>query len=199
MDFTSVSKKEKNLSSIRHPDILTRKDTVLLIIDVQEKLALVMEEKNKIIKNIKKLISLSHVLNLSILVTEQYSKGIGHLILPLKEAIAEYYPIEKVTFSCFDEESFVKELDKRKAKNLIITGMEAHICILQTALNALCRGYKVHLPNDAVCSRQKNDWKVGIDKMRKAGVIITSTETVIFELLEKANTPEFRTMLKVIK
>ncbi len=184
---------------MRHPDILTRKGAVLLIVDVQEKLVAVMEEKSKIIKNIKKLISLFHILNLPILVTEQYPKGIGRLILPLKEAIVEYHPIEKVTFSCFGEESFIGELDKRKAKNLVITGIETHICILQTALDALSRGYKVHLPNDAVCSRQKSNWKVGMEKMRKAGVIITSTETVIFELLEKADTPEFRTILKVIK
>jgi nicotinamidase-related amidase len=158
-----------------------------------------MEERDRITNNIKKLILSFSILNLPIIITEQYPKGLGHLIPLLRETIGKYGPIEKITFSCFGEDSFVDELKRLKAKSLIITGMETHICILQTALDALQQGYKVHLPEDAVCSQRKSDWQVGIEKMQRAGVIITSTETVIFELLERAGTPEFKAISKIIK
>ncbi len=184
---------------IRHPDILTRDGSVLLIVDVQERLASKMEERDKVASNIRKLIFSFSTLNLPIVITEHYPKGLGHLIPPLKEAIDRYHPIEKITFSCFGEDSFVEELKRLKAKNLILTGMETHICILQTALDALRRGYKVHLPEDAVSSRRMSDCQVGIEKMRRAGVIVTSTEIVIFELLERAGTPEFKAISRIIK
>lgn len=184
---------------MRHPDILTRDGSVLLIVDVQEKLASKMEERDRITDNIKKLIFSFSTLNLPVIITEQYPNGLGRLIPPLRESMVKYCPIEKITFSCFGEDLFVSELKRLKAKNLVITGMETHICILQTALDALQQGYKVHLPEDAVCSQRKSDWQVGIEKMQRAGVIITSTETLIFELLERADTPEFKAISKIIK
>lgn len=178
---------------------LDRNNVALVIIDIQERLAVVMKEKNKVINNCLHLIELSKLLNMPIILTEQYPKGLGPTVEEIKNALPEYKPIEKLTFSCCDEPSFFEKIKKIDKKTLILSGMETHVCILQTCIGLLSSGYNVHIAKDAICSRTKDNWKTGIEFMRDAGAVITCTETVLFQLLKIAGTQEFKTIAARIK
>jgi nicotinamidase-related amidase len=178
---------------------LNRDESSFLIIDIQEKLAAVMKMKDAVVGNCLHLIELSKMLHTPVTVTEQYPKGLGHTVEDLRNAMPGYKPIEKLTFSCCEEPAFMKEVKDLDRKTIILTGMETHICVLQTCIGLLHNGFDVHLVRDAVCSRTKENWKTGIEFMRDAGAVITSTETVLFQLLNKAGTEEFRTISKRIR
>ena len=178
---------------------LNRDESSLLIIDIQEKLAAVMKMKDAVVGNCLHLIELSKMFHMPIVVTEQYPKGLGHTVEDLRSAIPGHKPIEKLTFSCCEEPAFSKEVKDLDRKTIILTGMETHICVLQTCIGLLHNGFDVHLVRDAVCSRTKENWKTGIEFMRDAGAVITSTETVLFQLLNRAGTEEFRTISKRIR
>ena len=176
-----------------------RDDTALLIVDIQEKLAAVMKQRDAVVKNCIHLIELAKMLHIPIIVTEQYPKGIGHTVEEIKHALPAYQPVEKLTFSCCDEPSFFHTIKCLKKKTLVLTGMETHICILQTCIGLLQSGFHVHIVKDAMCSRTKENWKTACEYMRNAGAVITCTETVLFQLLKTAGTDEFRTISKRIK
>jgi nicotinamidase-related amidase len=178
---------------------LKREESSLLIIDIQEKLAAVMKMKDAVVGNCLHLIELSKTLRIPVVVTEQYPKGLGHTVEQLRSAMPGYKPVEKLTFSCCEEQAFMKEVKDLESKTIILTGMETHICILQTCIGLLHNGFDVHVVRDAVCSRTEDNWKTGIEFMRDAGAVITSTETVLFQLLNRAGTEEFRTISKRIK
>ncbi|NWF97552.1 MAG: hydrolase [Nitrospirae bacterium] len=178
---------------------LDRNNVALVIIDIQERLAAVMKEKDKVINNCLHLVELSKLLHIPIILTEQYPKGLGLTVEEIKNALPEYSPIEKLTFSCCDEPSFINEVRKINKKTLILSGMESHVCLLQTCIGLLSIGYNVHVVKDAICSRTKDNWKTGIEFMRDAGAVITCTETVLFQLLKIAGTQEFKTISARIK
>lgn len=178
---------------------LDKSDTALVIIDIQDRLAAVMKVKDEVIKNCLHLIELSKMLNIPIIVTEQYPKGLGHTVAEIKEQLPSYQPVEKLTFSCCEEPNFLNEIKNLNKKTIILTGMETHICVLQTCIGLLREGYNVHLVRDAVCSRSKENWKTGVKFMRDAGAVITCTETVLFQLLKVAGTEEFKAISKRIK
>jgi nicotinamidase-related amidase len=178
---------------------LDKNNTALVIIDIQERLAAVMKMKDAVVNNCLHLIELAKMLDIPIVLTEQYPKGIGQTVEPIRNALPEYRPIEKLTFSCCDEPSFPDAIRKLNKKTLIVTGMETHICILQTSIGLLREGFNVHLVKDAVCSRTKENWKVACEFMRDAGAVITCTETVLFQLLQIAGTEEFKAISKRIK
>jgi nicotinamidase-related amidase len=178
---------------------ITRNDAVLVIVDIQDRLAVVMKEREKVVNNCLHLIEAARLLGISVVLTEQYPKGLGPTINEIKEALQLYNPIEKITFNCCREPSFLKTLSSSGKKKVILTGMETHVCVLQTCVGLLKEDYDVHVVSDAVCSRTKDNFKAGIDLMRDAGAVITSTETVLFQLLEKAGTDEFRAISKRIK
>jgi nicotinamidase-related amidase len=171
---------------------LNKDESSLLVIDIQEKLAAVMKMKEAVIGNCLHLIELSKMLHMPIVVTEQYPKGLGPTVEELRNAIPDYTPVEKLTFSCCEEPAFMKQVKDLNRKTIILTGMETHICVLQTCIGLLHNGFDVHLVSDAVCSRTSENWKTGIEFMRDAGAVITSTETVLFQLLRRAGTGEFR-------
>jgi len=180
--------------------LFLNKDTsALLIIDIQDRLAAVMKHKEAIVNNCLHLIELSKMFNIPIVLTEQYPKGLGQTVEELRNALPAYRPVEKLTFSCCDEPSFFSEIKRLNKKSLILTGMETHICILQTCIGLLQNGFNVHLVKDAVCSRTKENWKTACDFMRDAGAVITCTETVLFQLLKIAGTEEFKMIAKRIK
>ena len=179
--------------------LLDKNDTALLIIDIQERLATVMKQREPVVKNCIHLVELARMLHIPIVVTEQYPKGIGHTVEEIKHALPEYQPLEKLTFSCCDEPSFLPAIKNLNKKTLILTGMETHICILQTCIGLLQGGFNVHVVKDAMCSRTKENWKTACEYMRDAGAVITCTETVLFQLLKTAGTEEFRTISKRIK
>jgi nicotinamidase-related amidase len=178
---------------------LDNNNTALLIIDIQEKLAAVMKMKDAVVNKCLHLVELSKMLSIPIVVTEQYPKGLGPTVEPIRNAISDYQPIEKLTFSCCDEPSFMDAIIKLNKKTLIITGMETHICVLQTSIGLLREGFNVHLVEDAVCSRTKENWRVACEFIRDAGAVITCTETVLFQLLKVAGTEEFKIISKRIK
>ena len=178
---------------------LNKSKTALLIIDIQDRLAAVMKHKEAVVTNCLHLIELSKMFNMPIVVTEQYPKGLGQTVEEIRKALPVYQPIEKLTFSCCDEAAFINEIKKLNKKNIILTGMETHICILQTCIGLLENGFNVHLVKDAVCSRSKENWRTAYEFMRDAGAVITCTETVLFQLLKIAGTEEFKAISKRIK
>lgn len=175
-------------------------NSVLVIIDVQQKLAKAMKEDivEKILKNITTLIELCKLYQIPIIFTEQYPKGLGKTLDKVKALINEE-AIEKIYFSSVGEEKFANKIKEIGRQKIILTGMETHVCVLQTALELLVRDYHVFVPFDAVCSRRKEDWRIGIELMRDAGAVISCTETLVFQILKKAGTVEFKKILEFIK
>src|SRR5699024_4350680 len=177
---------------------LSPKDSVLLIIDIQERLAKVMKYGDEVIDNTNILISASEVLDFPSDYTEQYPKGLGKNVKELQEGIEEAKGFDKVAFTAYIDEvkSLLKEMNRKK---IIITGMETHVCVFQTARDLIDDGYEVFIVKDGVCSRTKENYISGIELMRDMGAVITNTETVVFDLLKKAGTPEFKVLSKLIK
>ncbi len=179
--------------------LLDKHNAVLVIIDIQERLVPAMNRRQAVYDNCGHLIEASRLLDIPVIVTEQYPKGLGPTVSEIKDNLAAYAPMEKVTFDCCKGDGFLDSISSLKKSRVIITGMETHVCVLQTCLSLLKEGYFVHLVSDAVCSRKKNDYLTGRELMRDAGAVITCTETVLFQLMEKAGTPEFKAISKRIK
>ena len=179
--------------------LLNKEHTCMIIVDVQEKLMPVMGRKERVIANIIKLLECSRVFNLPVILTEQYTKWLGPTLHEIKEALPKYEPIYKLDFNCCNVDHFNNRIELEKLKNIILTGVESHICIFQTCFSLLKRGYRVHVPQDAVDSRTDENWHVGIELMKEAGAVITSTETIIFQILKRAGTKEFKEILKIVK
>jgi nicotinamidase-related amidase len=194
---TIVTGKEKMQSLDKFS--LEKEKAVLLIVDIQERLAVVMGQKDAVVKNNQHLIELAKMIDMPVVVTEQYPKGLGRTVPELREALPDYRPIEKMSFDCCGQSAFLPELKDHNRNTVILTGMETHICVLQTCLGLLKAGMNVHVVQDAICSRTKGNWKAGIEFMRQAGAVVTCTETVLFQLLKVAGTEEFKKISQRIK
>ena len=158
-----------------------------------------MDQKEKVVGNCRRLIEGAGILEMPVAVTEQYSKGLGPTEEELRGALPVYEPIEKISFSSCDAPKFMEAAALRARRTVVLAGMETHVCVLQTCLDLLKTGVRVHLVRDAVCSRAKENWLTGIGIMRDAGAVITSTETVLFQLLGKAGTAEFKAISRLVK
>ncbi len=178
---------------------LDKDDTVLLIVDIQDKLAAVMKDRDTVVRNNLHLIELAKMIRMPVMVTEQYPKGLGKTVAEIREALPFYRPMEKMTFDCCGQPAFLEDLKEHGRRNVVLTGMETHICVLQTCIGLLRDGINVHIVRDAVCSRTGENWKTGIEFMREAGAVATSTETVLFQLLKVAGTEEFKKISQRIK
>lgn len=179
--------------------VLNKEDSVLLIVDIQERLAAIMKERERVVRNCQHLIELAKMLSIPIVVTEQYPKGLGRTVPELQAAVPEYKPIEKTAFNCCGEPAFVTKIRNHEKKHIIMTGMETHICVLQTTVGLMQDGLVVHVVEDAICSRTKENWNTGVAFMRDAGAVVTCTETALFQLLEVAGTEEFKKISQRIK
>ncbi len=188
------------MSAIIDKFFLNRNDAVLLVVDVQERLCRVMDEAGleKLTENIVILQEAARELGVPIVVTEQYVKGLGETIPALKEKYAGP-AIEKVAFGCCGEAAFPARLKAFGRRQVIVTGMESHVCVLQTVLGLLDEGYHVHLVKDAVLSRREENRQVGIEVSVAAGAVPTSTEAVLFQLLRVAGSDEFRKLAKLVR
>lgn len=177
---------------------LNREEAVLLVIDIQEKLVPVMKYKDQVINNSKILIKAAKEMNFPVVATEQYPKGLGPTVLELLDLIDEGNIYAKNSFTAYTEEvkEALKSLDKKK---VLITGMETHVCVFQTARDLINDGYQVYLAKDALASRTKDNYLNGLDLMKSLGAVITNTETAVFDLLKVSGTPEFKVMSKLIK
>ncbi len=179
--------------------VLNKEEAVLLIVDFQERLAAIMKEKEKVVKSCQHLLELAKMQGIPVVVTEQYPKGLGRTVPELQSAVPDYKPIEKTVFNCCGEPAFVADIKKLGKKQIIMTGMETHICVLQTTIGLLQLGFTVHAVQDAICSRTQDNWNTGIAFMRDAGAVVTCTETVLFQLLKVAGTDEFKRISQRIK
>ena len=179
--------------------MLRKDDTALLVIDFQEKLLPKIDHHEDIVPVTNKLIEFSKGLNLPILWTEQYPKGIGPTVSEVKEKLEGVEPMEKTEFGCMANESFAQHLKSTGKKQLLVTGIEAHICVMQTVLSALEDGYEVYVVEDAVGSRRESDRAAGLHRMEKAGAEIVTSEMAMFEVLRKAGTPEFKQAMPLFK
>ena len=177
---------------------LNRQDTVLMVIDIQEKLLPVMKHKDQVVDNNKILIRAAKEMDFPLLATEQYPKGLGRTVPDLLDLIGEDNIFAKNSFTAYTEEvkEALKSLGKKK---VLITGMETHVCVFQTARDLINDGYEVFLVKDAVASRTKSNFLNGLDLMQSLGAVITNTETAVFDLLKISGTPEFKVMSKMIK
>jgi len=179
--------------------LLDKNEVLLVFVDIQERLAAVMADRQRVVDNCLHLIEVSKLLDIPILLNEQYPKGLGPTVNEIREALHPYEPIEKLTFSCCRGGSFLKSLEALGRKKVILAGMETHVCVLQTVIDLLRAGFPVHLAKDATCSRTQDNFTTATEFLRDAGAVITCTETVLFQLLEKAGTDEFKAISKRIK
>jgi len=177
---------------------LTREESALMIIDIQERLVPVMERREQVIHNAQVLIFAAQRLGIPIIVTEQYPRGLGKTVKELSDVLGNFRAVEKLTFSAYTQE-VASELAGLGRKKVIICGMETHVCVFQTVRELLRAGYQVFVVKDAVCSRAHDNHQNGLDLMDRMGAVITNTETVIFDLLKVAGTPEFKELSRLIK
>lgn len=176
--------------------LIHKEDSLLVIIDMQEKLVPAVAEKEKIVENTIKLARFSRMIGLPVLLTEQ--QKLGETLPAIREALGGLSAISKLEFNCFGSKSFAEDVTRLKRKTLIIAGVEAHICVALTALHAVST-YQVQVVSDAVSSRSLHNRDVALRRMEQAGIAVTSTEMVIYELLEKAGTDMFKHVLKLVK
>ena len=177
---------------------LDKDNCVLMVIDIQEKLVPAMQKVHKVIKNTRTLIATAKEFNIPIITTEQYPKGLGKTVTELQSLVDPNYLFEKVSFTAYTPQvkGLLQSLNKKK---IIIVGMETHVCVFQTIRDLLTDGYEVFLACDAVCSRKKTNYKNAISLISNMGAVVTNTETIIFDLLKEAGTPEFKALSKLIK
>jgi nicotinamidase-related amidase len=151
-------------------------------------------------RNLKVLAAAAQRLELPTLATEQYPKGLGHTLPEMKAALpAALEPIEKVAFSCWAAESFRSRLAASGKRQILLGGIEAHVCVLMSALDLLAAGYAVHVVADAVTSRTQANWRLAMDYLREAGAVVTTTETALFQLLGQADSDAFRELARLIR
>ncbi|WP_305045547.1 isochorismatase family protein [Geoalkalibacter sp.] len=180
--------------------ILDRAQTALVVIDVQERLVTAMPAKiyRKVLRTNEFLLRSARLLQLPVVGTEQYPRGIGHMVQELADACRDAR-IEKVSFGCCGEPSFVEHLKSLGRRQVIVTGMEAHVCVYQTVLGLLKEGFEVHLVRDAIMSRGKVDFLNALELARDAGAVVTTAETVVFQLLKESTAPEFKAISALVK
>jgi nicotinamidase-related amidase len=175
-----------------------RNTTALLVIDVQERLMPVINASEAIFSNVNKLLSGAAILGISTIVTEQYPKGLGHTCSEIQ--LPENVSIdEKMCFSCMRSDSVLSKLKQSNITDIIICGVESHICVLKTTLEAIEQGFNVHIVQDAVSSRSIENKGIAIERMRQSGAYIVSTEMMLFMLIDEAGTEEFKAISKLIK
>ena len=178
--------------------MLTKEDTVLVLIDIQGKLAKIVDESEFTIDNIVRVVKGANVLELPILWLEQYPKGLGPTVEEIANEI-DGTPIEKITFSAYDNEEFVQKLEATGRKKVLLAGIETHICVYQTAAHLLANGYEVEVLVDCVSSRTAGNREVGIEKMKQLGAKITSVEMALMEMQVIAKGDAFKAISAIIK
>jgi nicotinamidase-related amidase len=183
-----------------HPNLLDPSASVFFVSDMKEAFRSKMPGFDEVARRIATVISAMRLLQIPILVTEQYPKGLGQTVAEIKAALpADLQPIEKTAFSACGAGAFCDALEKLKARQVIVCGIEAHVCVSQTVHDLLNRGHQVHLLTDCILSRGPENRQIGISKMQLAGAILTSTEIVLFELMRDAKHPQFKAVQQLIK
>lgn len=185
---------------------LDREHTVLVIVDVQDRLAAAMTLRDRVVSRAQLLVEAASITGCPIVVTRQYPRGLGDVVTPLLDVLerveaegATVSPVEKLAFNCFAEETFAACIEAIGRRQLLVAGMETHICVTQTALAGLEQGFDIHVAADACCSREAYAHDVAVTRMSRAGVAVTTAESAAYELVSRAGTPEFKALLKAVK
>lgn len=184
-----------------HDRLLDRSAVAFVVIDLQSKLLPAIFESERVIRNAQILLRLAEVLKLPTVLTTQYAKGLGGIVPEVSSLAARAEPLDKTSFGCFGDLEFQRHLKERapRTTTLLVAGIESHICVAQTVLGALEAGYWVHVAADGTSSRSRENWQIGLKRMERAGAVISSTEMMVYELLGRSGTPEFKAILPLLK
>jgi len=178
---------------------LSREHTGLLVIDLQQPLLDLMWNREQLVANIRRLAGGARILGLPALVAEQNPDKLGPTSASVADLLEGWPRYPKLAFSCCGDEHALSALQGAGRPSWLVCGIEAHVCVSQTVLDLLARGFRVHVAADAVGSRVQPNWQVGLERMRQAGAVITSTEMALFELLQRAGTDEFRAVQRLVR
>jgi nicotinamidase-related amidase len=170
-----------------------------VVIDIQEKLFPHISEHESLKKNCQILLAGLGILELPVVITEQYSKGLGPTIAAISKTITDFKPIEKMSFSCCGEPSFLSTLQKIGKRYILICGIEAHVCVLQTVIDLIERGYHPVVIEDCVSSRKSSDRETALKRFMQEGAIVTSYESILFELCRSVASEKFKAISKLVK
>ena len=179
--------------------MLKTEDTVCVCIDVQEKLVRAMYDKERLINALGKLISGMHELTIPVLITEQNPHGLGPTIPEISEHCGSSKRITKLSFSCWDTASFQEALKAYNRRQVVLAGIEAHVCVYQTAVDLVSAGYRVEVATDCIASRTEENKQIAMMRMKDAGAALTTTEILLFEMIRTAESPRFKRIASIIK
>ncbi|MBM4171658.1 MAG: hydrolase [Ignavibacteria bacterium] len=179
--------------------LLNKEKTTLLVIDIQDRILPVIFESERVIRNAVKLISGFKIMNLPVYYTEQYPKGLGPTNPQIKEALNNSEAIQKMSFSCYGAPDLFEDLKKRGIEQVVVCGIESHVCVMQTVLDFIANDFQVHVAADAISSRREFDYQTALRRMESNGAEISLTESVLFELLEVCGTDQFKAVSKLVK
>jgi len=183
----------------RHSNLLKRSRAALLIVDVQERFAPVINDMDAIVENIVRLIRGCKILDIPVFYTEQYPKGLGRTVKEVLQYLADVEPVEKLRFSTCCESALMKPLKTKAIQQIILAGIETHVCMLQSSLDFTEAGFQVHVGKDATGSRKPADRDTALQRMVQQGVTVTTTEAALFELTEFAGTDEFKQIAALVR
>ncbi len=183
----------------RYDKLLTTDKTALLIIDIQERIINVINEYELVIENTIKLIKGFKALGVPIYHTEQYPKGLGPTVQSIQTELDENEAIQKLSFSCSGAGELFNDLKKKKISQVVVCGIESHVCVQQTVLDLLANNFQVNVVADAVSSRRVKDYDIALSRMRQNGAEVTTTEAILFELLNVCGTEVFKKVSKIVK
>jgi nicotinamidase-related amidase len=178
---------------------ILKEHTLGLVIDIQERLLPHIAENEELLEKTGVLLEGLKILDVPIVITEQYRKGLGPTLATIQDRIQDFKAHEKMTFSCCDDNDFSEELEKQGRKNIIICGIESHVCILQTTVDLLEKGYQPVVIADCISSRKLSDKSIALDRMKQEGAIISSCESILFELARVSGTDTFKAISKLVK
>ena len=181
------------------PERLDPDQTALVVVDLQEKLLPAIDGEARVLHNSLLLLRLASILDMPVVLTSQYAKGLGCTVPAVLEAAPDVEPLDKLSFGCFGDESFTRRLGELGREQLLVAGVESHICVTQTVLGALDAGYRVHVMSDAVGSRVASNHDVGLSRMERAGALLSSAEMAIYELLGRSDGAAFKKMLPYLR
>lgn len=178
---------------------ILKEHSALVVVDIQERLFPHISNNQELVKKCQTLIAGMQALNVPIIVTEQYVKGLGHTIEPIQAALTEYKPIEKMTFSCCGEAMFSLKIEEHFKENIILCGIESHVCVLQTALDIQANGHNPIVVADAISSRNPYDKEIALQRLATEGIRVTTVESILFELCKTSGTDTFKAISKLVK
>jgi len=185
--------------NFRHPNLFTKRDSIILLVDYQERFVKVLPDNNETIKNIKLLLAGANIYKVPIYVSEQVPEKLGPTISDFKELLNDATFFSKTTMSCCGKPSFLDALKSKNISKVAVCGIEAHVCVGQSCLDLIHNGFQVHLATDAITSRLLYNKPIAIEKIKNAGGIISSVETILFEMAYEAGNEEFKQLQQLFK